>query len=138
MRSMILRKCWRKRSHWKTSWKRRREGERRPREVEQKVDLRKTRSASSATAFVSTFPRSEESAPASSSSASSWVSFVDVAATRRDFAVSLTAAVPQVLAQVPMFVFLYFFLFFFFVFVFLYLQLLLSCKCSCRLRWAWS
>ena len=109
MRSMILRKCWRKRSHWKTSWKRRREGERRPREVEQKVGLRKTRSASSATAFASTFPHLGESAPASSSSASSWVSFVDVAATRRDFAVSLTAAVPQVLVQVPMFVFLYFF-----------------------------
>ena len=89
---------------------------RRPRKVEQKVGLRKTRSASSATAFASTFPRSGESAPASSSSASSWVSFVDVAATRRDFAVSSTAAVPQVLVQVPMFVFLYFFVFFSFLY----------------------
>merc|ERR1712004_760947 len=102
MRSMILRKCWRKRRHLKTSWKKRREDEQRPREVEQKVGLRRTRSAWSETAFASTFPRSGESAPASSFSASSWVSFVDVAATRRDFAVSSIAAVPQVLVQAPM------------------------------------
>ena len=80
--------------------------------------------------FCLNVPSLGESAPASSSSASSWVSFADVAATRRDFAVFLTAAVPQVLAQVPMFVLLYFFLFFF---LFLYFCIF-NCCCPVSAR----